>query len=66
MVSACRHLLAPGGAFYAMKAAVPEREVAATAELGFEAAVVPLSVPGLQGQRSLIVLRQESPPWPGS
>ncbi|KGE04439.1 16S rRNA (guanine(527)-N(7))-methyltransferase RsmG [Pseudohaliea rubra] len=60
MVESCRHFLAPGGAFYAMKAQVAAEELAAAEALGYRATVTALVVPGLDEQRSLITLRPET------
>ncbi len=51
------HLLAAGGAYLAMKGAVPEEEIAALATAGITAEVVPLWVPGNEGERHAILLR---------
>ncbi|HBO14007.1 MAG TPA: 16S rRNA (guanine(527)-N(7))-methyltransferase RsmG [Halieaceae bacterium] len=60
MLECCGHLLAPGGAFYAMKAQVAADELAAAEALGYRATVTALAVPGLDEQRSLITLRPET------
>jgi len=57
MLAACRHLLAPGGCFLAMKGAYPGDELQALADRSLTAAVHPLRVPGLDEQRHLVVLR---------
>ncbi|WP_239017276.1 16S rRNA (guanine(527)-N(7))-methyltransferase RsmG [Seongchinamella sediminis] len=56
MVSGCRHLLAPGGRFLAMKGAFPEAEIAAVEDCCQIQAVHPLAVPGLGEQRHLVVM----------
>ncbi|HEY6131925.1 MAG TPA: 16S rRNA (guanine(527)-N(7))-methyltransferase RsmG [Halioglobus sp.] len=62
MVHGCRHLLAPGGCFLAMKGAHPMPELDAVSQECAEVAVYPLTVPGLDEQRHLvkIELRQSS------
>ena len=54
MVNGCRHLLAPGGHFIAMKGAYPETELAAVADRCQLQAVHPLEVPGLGEERHLV------------
>jgi len=54
MVAGCRHLLAPGGHFFAMKGARPEAEIAAVEDHCLLQAVYPLEVPGLGEQRHLV------------
>ncbi len=54
MVNACRHLLAPGGHFLAMKGALPEEELAAVADQCQVAAIHALAVPGMDEQRHLV------------
>lgn len=55
----CRHLLAPGGFVFAMKAASATEEITQI-ETPFELhSVIELVVPGLDEQRSLVVLRRE-------
>lgn len=57
-VSLTRHLLAPGGRWLAMKGVWPHEEIAAL-PAGVEVEVVhPLLVPGVEGARHLIVLRE--------
>jgi 16S rRNA (guanine527-N7)-methyltransferase len=57
-VSLTRHLLAPGGRWLAMKGVWPHEEIAAL-PAGVEVeAVHPLLVPGVEGARHLIVLRE--------
>jgi 16S rRNA (guanine527-N7)-methyltransferase len=48
----CRHLLAAGGKFLAMKGLYPQAELAELADLNFK--VLPLRVPGLEAERHLI------------
>ena len=57
MVSCCRHLLAPGGNFFAMKGAYPGEELEAVAALCEIRAVHVLEVPGLDEQRHLVEMR---------
>jgi 16S rRNA (guanine527-N7)-methyltransferase len=54
MVRGCRHLLAPGGKFLAMKGAYPAQELADVSQQGAEMVVHPLTVPGLGEQRHLV------------
>jgi 16S rRNA (guanine527-N7)-methyltransferase len=57
-VGLTRHLLAPGGRWLAMKGVWPHEEIAAL-PAGVEVeAVHPLLVPGVEGARHLIVLRE--------
>jgi len=56
MVQACRHLLAPGGSFLAMKGALPAEELDALGQDYPQRAVFPLHVPGLDEQRHLVVI----------
>ncbi|TXS93741.1 16S rRNA (guanine(527)-N(7))-methyltransferase RsmG [Parahaliea maris] len=61
MVSGCRHLLADGGHFQAMKGIFPETEIADLAGVCEILAVTPLEVPGLAEQRHLVDMRLLSP-----
>ena len=54
MVAGCRHLLAPGGHFLAMKGTFPSEEMEAVADQCQIAAVHALQVPGLGEQRHLV------------
>ncbi|MFV0277810.1 MAG: 16S rRNA (guanine(527)-N(7))-methyltransferase RsmG [Parahaliea sp.] len=56
MVAGCRHLLAPGGRFLAMKGHYPEAELAALSGVCEVLAVTPVCVPGLAEQRHLVSL----------
>jgi 16S rRNA (guanine527-N7)-methyltransferase len=59
-VSLTRHLLAPGGRWLAMKGVRPDDELKALpADIAVEA-VIPLSVPGLDAERHLIILKAGS------
>ncbi|MFD1216768.1 MULTISPECIES: 16S rRNA (guanine(527)-N(7))-methyltransferase RsmG [Microbulbifer] len=59
MVNGSDHLLAPGGRFYAMKGKLPEDELSALPK-GFKVdQLQPLSVPGCEAERHLIVLCRE-------
>ena len=62
MVTACRHLLAPGGRFLAMKGVYPAEELEEIAAWCDVQAVTPLDVPGLAEQRHLVemTLRQNA------
>ena len=55
-VRASRHLLAPGGRFYAMKGKFPDTEIAALPGDVTVAESLALSVPGMAAQRHLIVM----------
>ena len=54
MVDDCRHLLASGGHFFAMKGAYPGEEIAAVEDRCHLEAVHSVNVPGLQEQRHLV------------
>ncbi len=56
MLADCGHLLKPGGRFYAMKGRYPAAELRQVAKPYNVLACHPLRVPGLDGQRHLIVL----------
>lgn len=57
-VSLSKHLLAPGGRWLAMKGVRPEEEMARLPDdVGVDAAY-PLTVPGINGERHLVVLRR--------
>ncbi len=56
MVTGCRHLLAPGGCFLAMKGVYPEAELEAVLDRCELRAVHPLRVPGLEAERHLLEL----------
>ena len=59
-VELTRHLLAPGGRWLAMKGVRPDDEIAALpADIVVEA-VLPLTVPGLDAERHLILLKAGS------
>lgn len=58
--SLTRHLLAPGGRWLAMKGVRPDDELQALpADIAVEA-IIPLSVPGLDAERHLIILKAGS------
>jgi 16S rRNA (guanine527-N7)-methyltransferase len=59
MVTWCEHLLTEGGRFYAMKGKWPEDELSALAKGIKVEQVHPLSVPGCDADRHLIVLCRE-------
>ncbi len=54
-----RHLLAPGGCWLAMKGQHPDGELAALPEDLRVDAVHPLQVPGVDGERHLVILRRQ-------
>jgi len=59
-VSLTRHLLAPGGRWLAMKGLRPDDEIAALpADIAVEA-IISLTVPGLEAERHLIILKAGS------
>ena len=59
-VSLTRHLLAPGGRWLAMKGVRPDEELKALpADITVEA-IIPLTVPGLDAERHLIILKAGS------
>jgi 16S rRNA (guanine527-N7)-methyltransferase len=57
LVLRTRHLLAPGGAWAAMKGTVPSEELRELPDSVRCAEVVPLQVPGLDAERHLLLLR---------
>ncbi len=59
MVCGSEHLLAPGGRFYAMKGKLPEDELSALPKGIKVEQVHPLSVPGCDADRHLIVLSRD-------
>lgn len=59
MTSHCQHLLRPGGKFLAMKGVFPDHELSELEKSYIVEASFPLQVPGLQGERCLIVLKNE-------
>ena len=59
-ISLTRHLLAPGGRWLAMKGVRPDDELKALpADITVEA-IIPLTVPGLDAERHLIILKAGS------
>jgi 16S rRNA (guanine527-N7)-methyltransferase len=59
-ISLTRHLLAPGGRWLAMKGVRPDEELKALpADIAVEA-IIPLTVPGLDAERHLIILKAGS------
>lgn len=58
-VSLTRHLLAPGGRWLAMKGIYPQEELSRLPAGIVVEAVHPLAVPGVEGARHLVVLREE-------
>jgi 16S rRNA (guanine527-N7)-methyltransferase len=59
-VSLTRHLLAPGGRWLAMKGVRPDDEIAALPAGIVVEDVIPLTVPGLNAERHLIILKAGS------
>ena len=60
LVGLTRHLLEPGGRWLAMKGVRPDDEIAALPVGVAVAAVVPLTVPGLDAERHLLILKAGS------
>ena len=59
-VGLTRHLLAPGGRWLAMKGVRPDDEIAALPAGIVADAIIPLTVPGLDAERHLIILKAGS------
>jgi 16S rRNA (guanine527-N7)-methyltransferase len=59
MMRGCRHLLAPGGAFLAMKGQRPDEELRRLGSQIAEVSVIPLSVPGLSEERCLLCFKPQ-------
>ena len=59
-VNLTRHLLAPGGRWLAMKGMRPDGEIAALPAGIVVDAIIPLTVPGLDAERHLIILKAGS------
>jgi 16S rRNA (guanine527-N7)-methyltransferase len=59
MVHGCRHLLASNGCFLAMKGAYPAEELASVSLEYPQSAVYPLTVPGLNEQRHLVLIANQ-------
>jgi 16S rRNA (guanine527-N7)-methyltransferase len=59
-VDLTRHLLAPGGRWLAMKGVRPDSEIAALPAGIVVDAIIPLTVPGLEAERHLIILKAGS------
>lgn len=59
MTSQCQHLLQPNGKFWAMKGIFPDHELSELKKSYIVEASFRLQVPGLQGERCLIVLKTE-------
>ncbi|KFD22002.1 MULTISPECIES: 16S rRNA (guanine(527)-N(7))-methyltransferase RsmG [Tatumella] len=60
MVSWCHHLPAAGqGRFYALKGQVPDEELSALPEHLVLESVISLQVPDLEGERHLVILKQQ-------
>ena len=59
-VSLTRHLLAPGGRWLAMKGVRPDDEIAALPAGITVEAIISLTVPGLEAERHLIILKAGS------
>ena len=55
LIDASRHLVAPGGRWVAMKGKIPREELEGIPE-GFSVQVVPLEVPGEEGQRHAVIV----------
>jgi 16S rRNA (guanine527-N7)-methyltransferase len=61
MAAACSHLLSPTGRFLALKGQYPEEELAALKGLLAAPDVIPLSVPGIDEPRHLVVFSDRAP-----
>ena len=61
MTEGCKHLLSPGGSFYAMKGVFPQTELREVEKHYIVVASHPLTVPGVEGERCLLVLRPRPP-----
>ena len=59
-VSLTRHLLAPDGRWLAMKGVRPDAEIATLPAGIVVDAIIPLTVPGLDAERHLIILKAGS------
>jgi 16S rRNA (guanine527-N7)-methyltransferase len=59
-ISLTRHLLAPGGRWLAMKGVRPDDELKALPVDITVDAIIPLTVPGLDAERHLIILKAGS------
>ncbi|MGK2912881.1 MAG: 16S rRNA (guanine(527)-N(7))-methyltransferase RsmG [Porticoccaceae bacterium] len=57
MIETCHHLLKPGGCFYAMKGGYPSEELSRLPKGYMVLAGHPLHIPGLVGERHLIVMK---------
>jgi 16S rRNA (guanine527-N7)-methyltransferase len=58
MVELCKHLLSSDGEFLAMKGLIPEKEIALLDADYTIAEIKPLSVPGCEEQRHLVIVRK--------
>lgn len=59
MTGSCQHLLDSGGKFWAMKGVFPDRELSELEKHYIFETSFPLQVPGVDGQRCLVVLRKQ-------
>jgi len=59
------HLVAPGGHLLAMKGVVPRDEIAALPPGWAVERIEPLAVPGLEGERHLVVVARDGGPGSG-
>lgn len=57
MLAACRHLLSQSGRYYAMKGIYPDQELSAIEKDYIVEACHLLNVPGVDGQRHLVVIK---------
>lgn len=57
MTDGCHHLLKPDGSFYAMKGVFPQSELSEVEKHYIVVASHPLTVPGVDGERCLLVMR---------
>lgn len=57
MVTWCHHLPADNGFFYALKGVLPQDEIDGLPQGLAVEKVIPLSVPELEGERHLVIIR---------
>lgn len=59
MIQCCQHLLGEGGSFWAMKGQIPHAELREIEKDYIVSNVIPLSVPGVEAERCLVVIRPQ-------
>jgi 16S rRNA (guanine527-N7)-methyltransferase len=62
MTEGCKHLLEPQGKFFAMKGVFPQSELSEVEKHYIVVASHQLAVPGLEGERCLLVMRSREEP----